>query len=261
MDVKVNRKDSVFDLSVYRKPTFTGIFLNFKSNAPESYKKGLVNCLLSRSYTICSNWNNFHVEVGKLFSFLINNGYPKDFLNRILNRFLDKKFNVHVAKQEVDWNNTVMLSLPYFGYVSENIKKQLVKVFKKEGMNVIILFKTFKVSNYFRLKDITPRDLMANVVYEFKCPVDQDKSYIGMTTRHLITRVKEHGARKDSAICGHFKECTCKTDFGSDKFMVIAKGRTRFEVQIKEALLIKEHKPYLNIRSKSRNDYTLKLFN
>lgn len=179
---------------------------------------------------------------------------------------MDFKLKPGDSKKELE--NAITLTLPYYGYASETLKKQLMKLFKRENLNIVILFKTYKVSNYFRVKDVTPRKLMSNVVYEFKCPVDQDKSYIGMTTRHLITRVNEHKSRKGSAICQHFKECSCKDNFiGRNcidnfigQFKILAKGRGLFDVRIKEALLIKENKPYLNIRSKTRNDYTVRLF-
>ena len=46
-DVLVTRTEQGFRSSVYRKPTFTGQYLNFKSHHPYTVKKGIV-----RSYNI-----------------------------------------------------------------------------------------------------------------------------------------------------------------------------------------------------------------
>ena len=57
------------------------------------------------------------------------------------------------------------------------------------------IFKTFKVQNYYSLKDETPlakKKLQANVVYLFEGSCDKNQTYIGKTKRHLATRVREH---------------------------------------------------------------------
>ena len=40
LDVKVSREKGKFCTSIYRKPTFSGLYMNFESFMPESYKKG-----------------------------------------------------------------------------------------------------------------------------------------------------------------------------------------------------------------------------
>ena len=42
------------------------------------------------------------------------------------------------------------------------------------------------------MKCRTPKQLLSNIVYQFKCQHDAEVSYIGETKRHSITRVKEH---------------------------------------------------------------------
>ena len=69
------------------------------------------------------------------------------------------------------------------------MKKLLESVTKK---TVRIIYTSFKMKNYFSLKCKTPKQLLSNVVYQFKCQRDAEVSYIGETKRHLITRAKEH---------------------------------------------------------------------
>ena len=43
LDVELTICDGEFNICVYRKPTFTGVFLHFNSIAPLSWKRGLIN--------------------------------------------------------------------------------------------------------------------------------------------------------------------------------------------------------------------------
>ena len=47
LDIRIDRKLNNFETSIYRKPTFSGVYLNIKSYLTETYKRGLINCLLS----------------------------------------------------------------------------------------------------------------------------------------------------------------------------------------------------------------------
>ena len=54
LDVNIMFSNGIFSTSVYRKPTFTGLFTNFDSFIPISYKTGLINTLLFRYFNISS---------------------------------------------------------------------------------------------------------------------------------------------------------------------------------------------------------------
>ena len=51
-----------FVTSVYRKPTFSGVFTNLESFIPDKYKHGFIETLLHGSFRLCSNYENFHRE-------------------------------------------------------------------------------------------------------------------------------------------------------------------------------------------------------
>ena len=74
-------------------------------------------------------------------------------------------------------------------------------------------------------------------------------SYIGMTTRHLGTRIQEHLQPKaKSAIRDHIDDCqSCKqANINVDNLKVIRTCNTEYNSKIQEALLIKKHNPKLN---------------
>ena len=69
-------------------------------------------------------------------------------------------------------------------------------------------YAALKVGSYFQLKCVTSVQLVSNVVHKFSCSCDANMSYIGMTTRHLGTRIQEHLQSKGkSAIRDHIDDC------------------------------------------------------
>jgi len=72
-----------------------------------------------------------------------------------------------------------------------------------------------------------------------------------MSTRHLITRVKEHlnlRANTKTAINDHILDCNkcCNFKYDLSSFKVLKTCRNVYETKIHEALLIKKHSTPLN---------------
>ena len=77
LDVKIKRtKDFKFQTSTYRKPTFTGVMLNWNSLTSIRYKTGLIRCLLDRLNKICSSEEQKEIEMALLRLIFLNNNYP-----------------------------------------------------------------------------------------------------------------------------------------------------------------------------------------
>ena len=62
LDVQIIREDKTFTTSVYRKPTFSGIYTHFDSFLPSTYKFGTIYTLAYRCFRICSSWSKLHTE-------------------------------------------------------------------------------------------------------------------------------------------------------------------------------------------------------
>ena len=119
-------------------------------------------------------------------------------------------------------------------------------------INVMLIYRTLKVGDYFKLKSSIPLPLVSDVVYRFTCPCDTDETYIGMSSRHLITREREYlnlNNNRKTAIKNHLQQCkSCsktKIDFYSS-FAVLKKCSFEYNAKIHEALLIIQNKPLLN---------------
>ena len=66
LDVQININENILETRIWRKPTHTGVLLNYSAACPEQWKIGLIICLLKRAKTICSTDNIFWTEVKNL---------------------------------------------------------------------------------------------------------------------------------------------------------------------------------------------------
>ncbi|XP_050508938.1 uncharacterized protein LOC126886134 [Diabrotica virgifera virgifera] len=62
LGITIFRSPSGFSTSIYRKPTFIGLYINADSFIPSKYKTSLINILVQRAFAICSIWQFLHEE-------------------------------------------------------------------------------------------------------------------------------------------------------------------------------------------------------
>ena len=233
---------------VFRKPTYTGLILNYSAVCPNIWKFGLVKCLLHRAYVVSSSWCNFSKEVDYLRNIFSMNGYPNHIFESCVKQFLNHKCsNEPVERSTKEDVVETMFFIPYIGLPSLIFGRKIKSLFKTfYSIEVRIVYTTFKVKNYFSLKSRTPLPLLSSVVYKFRCLCDANNVYIGKTMRHLATRVKEH-EKTQSAIKDHLARCqACSTNYSCNNFSIITTGKNDFEITIKEALHIKNKQPNIN---------------
>ena len=128
LDVKICRKNGKFVTSVYRKPTFSGVFTNYESFIPTYQKRGLLHTLLHRSFSICCDFKTFHFEIDHLKTILIKNNYPLNFIDSCIKSFLNKSYTRKVVVPNVPKRNA-FVKLPFLGSTSFQIRKKLQKLF------------------------------------------------------------------------------------------------------------------------------------
>ena len=250
LDVKVELGLDGVETSVYRKPTHTGVFLNFKSIAPMQWKNGLIYGMLHRAYLICSSTNLFNKEVDKLRAMFINNSYSVAFFNKVVAKF---RANVGVPRSNVDQIEETkgpVFKIPFVGLPSIVLKNDISKLFfQRFHIKLRGTFTTCKVGDFFSLKSCVPLAIRSNVVYKFTCLCDTSKFYLGKTKRHLVTRVGEHlGPQEKSptAVNAHRSTCVPCQSATFDNFQVLRSCRDDYEVSIHEALMIRKSQPALN---------------
>jgi len=104
-----------FVTSVYRKPTFSGVYTHYDSYIPQQYKSGLVYTLLHRSFNICTNWEQIHREIKTIKSIMLKNGYPAILIEKTVNYFLNKLFIKREVQSTTQSSKTYQIILPYLG--------------------------------------------------------------------------------------------------------------------------------------------------
>ena len=77
LDTTVYRGQTGFHTTMYRKPTFTGVYLHWTSLTSKKYKLGLIYCLLDRTWKICDEESEREKELVNLKEILLKNEYPE----------------------------------------------------------------------------------------------------------------------------------------------------------------------------------------
>ena len=75
LDVWIHNTEGISKLSTFRKPTNTGLYINWQSFVPSRYKFSLVKTVLHRAYSICNSYSLIHEDFQGTSSILKGNGY------------------------------------------------------------------------------------------------------------------------------------------------------------------------------------------
>ena len=170
LDIKTTRDNNKFMTSVYRKPIFSGVFTNFGSFIPKSYKYNLLFTLLHRAFKLCSNFERFHQEIDKLKIIFETNGYPKSFVDFCIKKNLDKVF----IKKEVVLKASkkeLICVLPFLGKKSMQLRTRLVNSIESNlkfcKLKVIFFQSPCKLNSLFRYKDSLHKNIRSDIVYRY----------------------------------------------------------------------------------------------
>ncbi|KAH9580669.1 Alpha-(1,6)-fucosyltransferase [Schistosoma haematobium] len=245
--------------SIFRKQTWYGQLANFYSWVPLSRKRNLLHSLCYRIHQICST-ECINEELAFLKKTLTENGYPKKFIEKNMNRSsYDKKSSCSVPKKNL------YISLEFKGDRTSDITKNRLTTTIRRTLNAAKLRITFTSKNLFSvsIKDKLPRLVASMCIYQFTCSCGA--RYIGRSQRSLPTRIGEHipawfykGERKAvrSSILEHLIDCNHSTD-PKNEFKVVYMIRSNLPrflriqlLKIAEALTIQELKPELCVQKK-----------
>ena len=238
--------------SIFRKTTFSGLYLQWDSLVPKQHKRGLVIGLICRAWKLCSSYEGFHQELSFLKKVLQCNGYPSTFIDSCVNRFLSR---LYCAQPKEDSygpeKKPAFLCLPFCGPNSIKVKRQIVRLISSVApwVQPRIVFKpVLKLSALCKLKCQFPLLVNSNVVYKVQCK-DCGAFYIGKTIRRLHQRLKEHSEDEYSALHRHANEQKHVIDFECPS--ILARDPINYRLLVKEALLISEHKAYASLNGNS----------
>ena len=155
LDIKISRENNKFVTSVHRKSTFSEVFTNFESFISNCYKRSLIDTLLYRGFSLCSNMETFHQEISSLKSVFKSNGYIKNFIDSCIKYLLHKLFVKNKVSLTVPKLQLVCW-FPYTGKSSPDSRARFGRMIEKNipfcKLNVVFR-STCRLSHLFRFKD------------------------------------------------------------------------------------------------------------
>ena len=206
----------------------------------------------------------------------MKNGYPGPLIDKVFKTEINRLDHIKPYGPE---KCPVLLILPYVGQkstqIERNIKKMTEKVYFSAKPRVIF---TSSAVLSPRGKDLISNKEKSCVVYTFECCCSD--SYIGQTSRHLETRIKEHvpkcvrehiknspkttsiatlNAINRSSIAEHLiKNPICGKNFNDSSFKILRSTANNFDLIKIEAIYIHLNKPKLC--KQKEFDYSVSLF-
>ena len=156
---------------VYRKPKFSGVFINSESFLPDIYKRGLIETLLHRSFRLSSSYENFHQEIEILKSILKCNSYPHNLVNHCIKKFLNRLF----VQRDLDFTvpkRELICILPYLSKSSIDLRTKLGRTIER-NLPLCKLKKIFrskcKLNTLFHFQDSLERKICSKIIYRYRC--------------------------------------------------------------------------------------------
>lgn len=252
----IRDEDGKLRTNWFMKETSSGLLLNYFSNHPHHMK---VNVAKNFIYRVCklSDETFLNSNFEKIKKILIKNNYPEyliDSLIRNVNNRIDVRHDNNITN---NINNKKYTSMTFIKGISNKIKNQL----NKYNKDLQIAFKstnTLKTQIFTNTKNKIIHDYKSNVVYKIECN-DCQASYIGETSKKLLTRVKQHKndyrtkeGHNRTAMITHVKETGHTFNYDSAKILensVINRNKR----QLLESTHIKLHNSSINKKTDTLN--------
>ena len=254
LDVLVHKADGEIRTSIYRKPTWSGLYIHFLSFVPECYKRNLVYNLFDRARRLCSP-PYLDEEFQLLKKTLEANGYPASFIAK--NSQPKTTRDAFIGPERMP----TYLRVPFVGDVTTKILVRRIRSTVRATYTTAdprVLFVTSYVGGLPPKDPILPFST-SNCIYQFSCGCGS--SYVGRTERRLGVRVSEHlpkwsleeGAKRprstsqpSSAVTRHVINCRQFQRSTPDScFVILVRARHARMLPFLEATLIASLKPDL----------------
>ena len=121
------------------------------------------------------------------------NLFPAHSFERVVNRCVTGTLSNHCPRGSLPASSIFYFKLPYIGHfsvVSQKKARHLIKCYCND-LDIKLVFSSFKIGKLFGVKDSIPGGLRSSVVYKSAC-AGCNACYVGETTQHFFTRVREH---------------------------------------------------------------------
>ena len=217
---------------------------------PKHQKVGLVTSLVIQAYRICSNNILLNLEIDYLKNVLINNGYSKRLLEKVIKCTICKENNKENGKSNMkqlpndnekvkpkDNEDRINIVLSYLGHESFIFSGKLMRIFRRFYIKSRIIFKKNKtIGDNFREKIKDDKTKKIGVVYKIEC-TNCDKIYIGQTGKDIEERLKQRQENLNKTnpiinnVAEHIKRSKHVLKFNETKILAFDNNKRRREIK------------------------------
>ncbi len=221
----------------YQKEVASGRCLNFMAHNPMTHKRNVASTMIDRAITF-TNPKDRPTSLKKVSEILTNNGYPQQFINRMMKERVDRLYNEKPKVVEKEEKKPISISVPYIPGLTERLNKTM------STHNFTLACKTSNNIGtiYTRTKYTIPKNKKSKVIYEVSCK-DCHIKYVGSTKQWLVNRMRKHRSdvhlKKRSETTGltiHSVENHHTFDF--DKIKIMEQVPNYYQRQIAEKMFI-----------------------
>ena len=164
--------DRSLNFDLYTKPTFTGSYLDIRSNHPKHVFKGIIISLVLRIKRICTDDHNYYLHTTNLLNFLLKKGFSSSLILNIIRSYAKVNRNT-LIDYKLKNNNLFKNSIFFFvtPFISNfNIDYRFLNNIWSRCLpqNNILLSKKLKI-----LYKTTP-NLNSYLVSHFKIPFKEE---------------------------------------------------------------------------------------
>jgi GIY-YIG catalytic domain len=248
----IHRDDDKLRTKVYRKPTHTQAYINWRSNHPNTMLLGVFKDLVHRANYFCDREEDLTLELKLLRDVLIINGYPQRLVRKTIERSQERESKKEILKMmatvdegpdEEEENYYGVLHAPYMQNFTERIAREL----KKFNVGWVLKKRDSIRSKVQALKPSSETVDRKGVIYRIDCE-DCNASYIGETGQMLKERLNQHmddvKNRKDTNGVFQHLRTHKRHKVLWDKTSIIDAERNWDNRNIKEALFINAMDPF-----------------
>ncbi|XP_067119331.1 uncharacterized protein [Centruroides vittatus] len=184
LDINIQFKNGHLSTSVYVKPTHSPLYIPSQSNDPYHYKMAAFRALIRRAFLYCDNVMDRAKEINRILQVAETLGYRKSAITGMV-----KRYEKNVARG----SRQRPAKITKFTY--NRYAKSIMKEIANRNETSIILKRAPNLYKILRNdKDSIRKEEKAGV---YRIPYENaqlgiKKDYIGVTTRSLSVRLKEH---------------------------------------------------------------------
>ena len=187
----VRKPDKSVKLLIYRKPTLTDQYLNFKSAHPLHHKLGVIRTLLDRKERVVTEPDDKIAEEQHIKTALKVCGYPQWSFDKV-KQLKDNPKPKTKAKTTTDQRSRAYVTLPYIKGTTERVQR----ILRAHNISSTVKPHTNLRNMLVHTKDKLDIKDKVDVVYEIPCE-SCTKTYVGETCRKFETRRDEHKKETD----------------------------------------------------------------